>query len=894
MPGENGERASPSRLPRLTLARRLTWALAAMAIATTTLAVTVQDRALSRDLRLAAEERLERAASAAAQLVDNHLAALQARYRTASGTPQLRAALELADGPTLAFYADELREREQAALVLLAGAAGAAPIQSGELDLTPAALAATEPRLVELRGQLYALVRVPLQAGGRTVGALVAAEALSAETLAAWSSLCGAAMALDPAGADAGDALVAPVRAVGSIVLNVHSSLDAERTALANARKRLALAGSAALAITLLACTAFARSLVHPIRAIQVAVDRVRSGDLGVRVRSARRDEIGDVARGIDLMLDNLRGSRAELDARLQDLHKSQQRLAKAQELARIGSFDLDRETLVINGSAEFWSILGVSDPVKFPTADALIDRLHPDERASTVDVLESCVRDGTSARLDHRIVLPDGSERVIHSHVQSVPAPGGGFSLEGTIQDITEQRRADEQIRYLAFRDSLTGLGNRRLFAERMELAIAQARRRQSRLGVLFLDLDHFKRINDTLGHTVGDELLRQVADRLVRTLRDSDLVSRVGDDESDSTVSRLGGDEFTVLLSELRDPRDLAAVASRLLAALRRPFEVRSHELVIGASIGIASWPTDGDTLDALLSNADSAMYHAKANGRNGYQFYDQSMNAAALRRLNIEARLRRALAHDELELHYQPRIELASGRITGFEALARWTDAELGVVPPGDFIPIAEQTGLIDPLGEWVLRKVCQEVCAWERALGGLDLRVSMNVSARQFGPELSRKVGHILAESGVNPIYLEFEITESAILRDEAGVIQTLRELRWMGLSIALDDFGTGYSSLSYLRRLPVDTLKIDQSFVKSIAHSTEGAALTRSIVAMGKALGLRVVAEGVESASQRARLAEWSCDEIQGFLICRAEPAAQALARLRADRAAHGE
>jgi diguanylate cyclase (GGDEF)-like protein len=421
------------------------------------------------------------------------------------------------------------------------------------------------------------------------------------------------------------------------------------------------------------------------------------------------------------------------------------------------------------------------------------------------------------------------------------------------------------------------------------MELAIAQARRRNGRLGVLFLDLDHFKRINDTLGHSVGDELLRQVADRLVRTLRESDLVSRLGDDESESTVSRLGGDEFTLLLAELRDPRDLAAVASRLLAALRQPFEVRNHELVIGASIGIASWPADGETLDALLSNADSAMYHAKANGRNGYQFYDQSMNAAALRRLNIEARLRRALEHDELALHYQPRIELTSGRITGFEALLRWTDAELGAVPPGEFIPISEQTGLIEALGEWVMRTVCEEVCRWEREIGPLGLRVSLNVSARQFGPELSRKLARILAETGVNPVRVELEITESAILRDEAGVIQTLHELRGMGLAIALDDFGTGYSSLSHLRRLPVDTLKIDQSFVKPIAQSNEAAALTRSIVAMGKALGLRVVAEGVETDRQRALLAEWSCDEIQGFVICRAEPADEALARLRADR-----
>jgi diguanylate cyclase (GGDEF)-like protein len=890
--GANGEgSARPAlRRPRLTLARRLSWGLAAMAIATTTLAVTVQDRALSRDLRLAAEQRLARAATAADRLADNHLAALQARYRTVAGTPQLRAALELNDAPTLAFFAGELREREQAALVALATAGSAKPIQSGDAELAAAALAATEPRLVELRGRLHAVIQVPLETAGRAVGSLIAAEAVDESTLAAWSSLCGAEVTLDPAGARAGDVLVAPVRPVGAVVLSVHSTLDAERTALANGRGRLALAGALALAIALLASSALARSLVQPIQAIQAAVDRVRSGDLGVRIRSIRGDEIGDVARGIDLMLENLRGSRSELDARLHELNRSQLHLAKAQQLARVGSFDLDRRHDAINGSSEFWAILGIQEPSKVNSATTLLDRVHPDERAAVLDAFESCLRDGTSARLDHRIVLPDGSERVVHSHVQTVPDPEGGFRLEGTIQDITEQRRADEQIRYLAYRDSLTGLGNRRLFAERMELAISQARRRDGRIGVLFLDLDHFKRINDTLGHSVGDELLRQVADRLVRTLRDSDLVSRVGEDDTESTVSRLGGDEFTVLLSELRDPRDLAAIASRLLTALRRPFDVRSHELVIGASIGIASWPADGDTLDALLSNADSAMYHAKANGRNGYQFYDQSMNAAALRRLEIEAKLRRALEQEELVLHYQPRIELATGRITGFEALARWTDPELGAVPPMDFIPIAEQTGLIEPLGEWVMRKVCQEVCGWERAHGALDLRVSLNVSARQFGPELSRKVQRILEETGVNPSYLELEITESAILRDEAGVIQTLRELRWMGLSIALDDFGTGYSSLSYLRRLPVDTLKIDQSFVKSISHSTEGAALTRSIVAMGKALGLRVVAEGVETAAQRALLTEWSCDEIQGFVICRAEPPEQALARLQTDRA----
>ena len=706
-------RPSPGRLARLTLARRLTLALAAMAIATTTLAVSVQDRALSRDLRLAAEQRLARAASAADQLVGNHLAALLARYRTVSGTPQLRAALELADAPTLGFFAAELRERERAELVAIADSGGASLTRSGPEDLAALALAAEEPRLVPLRGQLYAVVRVPLATGDRRVGSLVAAEAIGPDTLEAWSSLCGAEVTLDPAGAEPGDLLVAPVRALGADTLSVHSSLDAERTALANARARLALAGSAALAIALLACTALAKSLVRPILAIQAVVDRVRSGDLGVRIRSARSDEIGDVAHGIDLMLENLEGSRAELDVRLEELHRSQLHLATAQQLARVGSFDLDRQTLVIQGSAEFWAILGIHEPTKVGP-EALLDRIHPDERAAVMEAFESCLREGTSVEVDNRIVLPDGSERVLHSHVQRLPTADGGFRLEGTIQDVTERRRADEQIRYLAYHDSLTGLGNRRLFAERMELAIAQARRRNGRLGVLFLDLDHFKRINDTLGHSVGDELLRQVADRLVRTLRESDLVSRLGDDESESTVSRLGGDEFTLLLAELRDPRDLAAVASRLLAALRQPFEVRSHELVIGASIGIASWPTDGETLDALLSNADSAMYHAKASGRNSYQFYDQSMNAAALRRLNIEARLRARArarrARAPLPAAHRARARAAS---PASRRCCAGRDAELGAVPPGEFIPIAEQTGLIEALGEWVLRTVCREV-------------------------------------------------------------------------------------------------------------------------------------------------------------------------------------
>ena len=444
-----------------------------------------------------------------------------------------------------------------------------------------------------------------------------------------------------------------------------------------------------------------------------------------------------------------------------------------------------------------------------------------------------------------------------------TIPTPDGGFRLEGTVQDITEQRRADEQIRYLAYRDSLTGLGNRRLFAERMELAIAQARRRDGRLGVLFLDLDHFKRINDTLGHSVGDELLRQVADRLVRTLRDSDLVARVGEDDSESTVSRLGGDEFTVLLSELRDPRDLAAVASRLLAALRRPFDAarpRARDRREHRHRRLARGRRD---VDALLSNADSAMYHAKSNGRNSYQFYDQSMNAAALRRLEhrgeAAARARARRAGAPLPAAHRAR----DGPHHGLRG-ARALDATRSSAPvPPDGLHPDRRADRPDRAASasGCCGRVCQEVCDWERALGALDLRVSLNVSARQFGPELSRKVASHPRRDGREPELPRARDhgERDAARRGRRDPDAARAALRWASRSRSTTS-APGYSSLSYLRRLPVDTLKIDQSFVKSISHSAEEAALTRSIVSMGKALGLRVVAEGVETTAQRALLA----------------------------------
>jgi diguanylate cyclase (GGDEF)-like protein/PAS domain S-box-containing protein len=552
----------------------------------------------------------------------------------------------------------------------------------------------------------------------------------------------------------------------------------------------------------------------------------------------------------------------------LTELRRSRERLANAQRLARMGSWRLDLENGELQISDEFLSIHGL-EGATIPR-ERMWDHVHPEDRAALEEQALTCIREGTPMHVDHRVLLPEGAERIVHSQARlALDEEGRPIALEGTSQDVTERKRAEEQIRYLAYHDSLTGLGNRRLFKERLGLAVAQARRTQTRVGVLFLDLDHFKRINDTLGHSVGDALLQGVADRLVATVRETDLVAR---HELSGAISRLGGDEFTVLLPEIEDAQNLAKVARRVLEALSRPFELGGHEVVIGGSIGITAWPDDGHDAETLLRNADTAMYHAKEQGRNNYQFYAESMNAVALRRLILEGKLRRALDQDEFELHYQPKASLATGAVTGLEALLRWRDPELGLVMPGDFIPIAEETGLVGRLGEWTLHAVCRQIAAW-RDQGLPAPPVALNLSAHQFrSGRLLEQVYAALREFRVDPHRLEIEITESTYVHDESRVVAQLEALRELGLLVSLDDFGTGWSSLSYLRRLPVDVLKIDRSFVRELADRPEDAALVAAIVSMAKALRLRVVAEGVEHESQRALLAGFGCDEMQGYLL----------------------
>ncbi|MFD2233797.1 EAL domain-containing protein [Phaeospirillum tilakii] len=432
---------------------------------------------------------------------------------------------------------------------------------------------------------------------------------------------------------------------------------------------------------------------------------------------------------------------------------------------------------------------------------------------------------------------------------------------------DISERKRTEERIKNLAFFDVLTGLPNRRLFTDRLQLAVANASRHGQYLAVMFLDLDLFKRINDSLGHGIGDQVLIETARRLGQGVREGD------------TVARLGGDEFTILLPQVDQIESAARLAERLLAQIRQPVLVEGHELYVTASIGIAIHPDNGPGVEALVKNADTAMYRAKDLGRNGFQLYSPTMNARSFERLAMEAALRHAVRRNEFRLAYQVKVDLVSGRMSGVEALVRWHHPEAGLVPPAEFIPLAESMGVISDIGEWVLREACRQCQQW-RDLGLPPVRVAVNVSALQFHEtDIPAVVGRALRDSGLPPHLLELELTESVLMQRVDEVAGVLRDLRAMGVRISIDDFGTGYSSLSYLKRMPIDALKIDRSFVNDIFSddgqvAEEGASIVSTIITLAHNLRLKAIAEGVETVAQALFLRQRGCDEVQGFLISR--------------------
>lgn len=439
----------------------------------------------------------------------------------------------------------------------------------------------------------------------------------------------------------------------------------------------------------------------------------------------------------------------------------------------------------------------------------------------------------------------------------------GAVCNYVGIFTDISQLKESEAKLSHLAHYDPLTGLPNRLLLSSRLQHAIEQAQRQDYRLAVLFLDLDRFKNVNDSLGHQVGDELLRAVTERLGQRLRAED------------TLARLGGDEFVVLLERLREPRDAALVARIMLDALTEPFVLaRGHEVYIGASIGISLYPDDGQEVAQLIQHADVAMYQAKDQGRNAYGFYTQTLTENANQRLAMETKLRRALERDEFVLHYQPQANLFDGDLIGAEVLIRWRHDGDGLIPPNQFIPLAEETGLIIPLGEWVLRQSCAQWAKW-RTEGRSPPTLAVNISPRQFRQQdLARTVERILAETGMPASALELELTEGALMHQGVGAEATLRELKRLGISLAIDDFGTGYSSLAYLKRFPIDRLKIDQSFVRDISVDTNDRELVSTIIAMGRNLNLQVLAEGVETQEQLVFLTDKGCDAYQGYLFGR--------------------
>ena len=443
--------------------------------------------------------------------------------------------------------------------------------------------------------------------------------------------------------------------------------------------------------------------------------------------------------------------------------------------------------------------------------------------------------------------------------------------------QAVHQVTQAKDRMRQLAYYDSLTSLPNRQLFTEQLDLLLKIAKREGSTIALLFLDLDNFKRINDSLGHTAGDMLLREVGARLSSCVRESDLISQYFDEESKIDVSRLGGDEFTVVLNKLEAPKIAGVVAKRLLESLQTPMMIEGHEIVITPSICIAISPQDADSVEALLKRADTAMYHAKSAGKNSYSFYSSAMKGTGVGRLKLEGELRKAIENEEMELYYQPQVNIETGEIIGAEALIRWNHPEHGLVSPAKFIPLAEEMGLIVELGAWTLLQACRQCKAFHEK--GLALqKVAVNVSSLQFNGAFIELVKQVLKETQLEPHLLELELTEGVIMSNANTSIDALHELKKLGCTLSVDDFGTGYSSLSYLSRFPLDELKIDRSFVVDYNKSSNNASLVSAIIAMGKSLNLRMVAEGVDDIDQFKFLRKQGIQVIQGYIFCEPVPA----------------
>jgi diguanylate cyclase (GGDEF)-like protein/PAS domain S-box-containing protein len=541
-------------------------------------------------------------------------------------------------------------------------------------------------------------------------------------------------------------------------------------------------------------------------------------------------------------------------------LREAERRYYNLFENAIEGIFRTTRAGQFLDANPALARIFGFDSPIELIRMHKDLHAqlyVQPGRRAEFISLVET---HGSVSGFESQIYRRNGEIIWISENARAVFDDDGELvCFEGTIEDVTERKLYQARIEQQAKYDTLTGLANRSLLNERLQQAIESAAAHNTRLAVVFVDLDRFKFINDSLGHHVGDDLLRAIAARLKANIRDGD------------TVARLGGDEFVLLINGQREPNTVALMLERLLDDISQPWSIPQGDFTFTCSMGVALYPDDGDSAETLLKHADSAMYRAKETGRNNFQFFTAQLNALITERLDLENKLRRALERQQFELNYQPRIDMRTGEIVGVEALIRWHAGDDQPVAPSRFIPIAEEIGLIAPIGKWVLKTACAQNKAWQDA-GLPPLVVSVNVSARQFRQDdLVRTIAEVLRETALESRYLEIELTESAVMHDAEQFVAMLNELNDLGVQIAIDDFGTGYSSLSYLKRFPVDRLKVDRSFVQDIATDSDDATIVRTIIALGHNLGLKVVAEGVETEQQLQFLRENHCDELQGYL-----------------------
>jgi len=876
--------------------------LGGLAATSTLIALLIQDRALNSDLRDAAHQRLQGAARAADRLIADYLQGVGDRYAAISRTPEFRANLAANHMPTLTYYARQIAEGQGASAVVFLRQSGAVAASVGNTDLANVAAnriqgstpvtdnvcirsgeegpagrrtaagngvqfescqfpnGGAEASILWRDHELYALVSVPLRTSGAHEGGLVALEAVGSETLHTWSDMFGAMIDVLPHGTHPIGSLEERVRSFPDIEVRVSTTYDAEHRAIARSRRNLVLSGIAALLLAMGASMILAHRFAAPIVRMTSAAERVGEGFLDPDLDVQRHDELGDLGRAFTEIMSRLRGS--------------EMRLGRAQRLARLDHWAIDLATDDVSGGPEFRRLFGLPSDGPIQTDDVAL-RVHEDDRQKFQAAIRRARQTSGAFRTDVRVPLRPGRDRVLHLRGRQRDDGNGGKRLEASVQDVTERWKTAKRMRYLSLHDALTGLGNREYFYRDLRRQLVRAGNAQSSVAVMSVGLNDFGDVTGAMGDTIAAELLREVGRRLVALVAPS---IPTDDDESAALrgcVTRLGDAEFAVV-TEIATREGASELADTILSRLADTFWIGEEDIAINASIGISLWPDDAADVETLTRNCHSALQQSRLTGNNQYQFYDGSRHREASRLLRMAVLLRRAIENDELEVYYQPRVRPDTGAIVAVEALARWTNDELGPVQPSEFVPLAEEAGLIRSLGDWCLRVVASDLARW-RKLGARDLRVAVNISRQQ----LTRGIveGVLDATRGVDPSDLELEVTESALIDRPDEALAVLNELGEHGFRISLDDFGTGYSSLSYIRQLPIDAVKIDRSFIKELATSDDARSITWTIIMMCQALNLEAVAEGVETRAQQQVLIELGCDEAQGFLFGRPMSAA---------------